>query len=396
MTPALVALAVLVLAALFAALELGARAFLRARREYFVWAPCSRVRMELDREVLPQLEPVVRFEVNRDGERGDEVPADWSRTARVLVAGGSVAECWFLDQETAWPAVIQRELNRPEARARLGVDRVHVGNIARSLVDCRQIDLMFARVLDRYPRLDVVLLMVGASDVVHWLEKGTPAHLEEAPIRTEDCFEEHPEGPFGWGPRTLALRRIGSRWNKRLRRPVEVRARAGKRLGDARRMRARAEVVLDEVPDPRPMLEHFEKYLRSLVARARERAARVIVVRQPWFEKRYTPEEAERMWNFGQGRPYRGLVTTYYSHRVVWELMRRVDERTRSVAEELGVEALDLMPLLARDLEVYYDELHHTPKGCEAVGRAVAAAILRGAPEPAAPAADPVGARMRT
>jgi hypothetical protein len=103
------------------------------------------------------------------------------------------------------------------------------------------------------------------------------------------------------------------------------------------------------------------------------------------------------MWNFGQGRPYRGRVTTYYSHRVVWELMRRVDERADAVARELGAESLDLMPLLGRDLETYYDELHHTPKGCEAVGRAVADAILAGAAGPApAPAGAAAGARGTT
>lgn len=385
-----VAAGIAALGAAFVALELAARAWLRARAQYYVFAPHARLEMELDRGVLPRLEPVVRFEVNADGERGDPVPDDWSRTFRVLVAGGSVAECWLLDQPSQWPSVIQRLLSTPESLARLGVDRVHVGNVARSLVDCRQIDLMFERIFPRYPRLDVVVLLVGASDVVHWLEKATPESLEDEPISAADCFDEHPEGPFGWGPRTLALRRIASRWKKRVLRPVERRTRTGKRLGDARAMRARAKVVLDRVPDPAPMLDHFEKYFRELVLRARAKAGRVIVVRQPWFEKEYTPEEAALMWNFGQGRPYRGEVTTYYSHRVVWELMRRIDERTSRLARELGAEQVDLMPLLPRDLSIYYDELHHTPAGCEVVGGAVAQAILR----PAAPARGGAVARQ--
>ena len=372
-----VAAAIAALGAAFVALELAARAWLRSRARYYVFAPHARLEMELDRDVLPDLEPVVRFEVNADGERGDPVPDDWSRTYRILVAGGSVAECWLLDQASQWPSVIQRLLSAPESLARLGVDRVHVGNVARSLVDCRQIDLMFERIFPRYRRLDVVVLLVGASDVVHWLEKGTPERLEDEPIPAADCFDEHPEGPFGWGPKTLALRRIASRWKKRTLRPVERRTRTGKRLAEARAMRARAQVVLDRVPDPAPMLDHYEKYFRALVARARSKAERVIVVRQPWFEKDYSPEEAALMWNFGQGRPYRGEVTTYYSHRVVWQLMRAIDERTVRLARELGAEEVDLMPLLERDLSVYYDELHHTPKGCEVVGRAVAQAILR-------------------
>jgi hypothetical protein len=82
------------------------------------------------------------------------------------------------------------------------------------------------------------------------------------------------------------------------------------------------------------------------------------------------------MWNFGAGRPYVEEVTTYFTHAVVSDLMRRVDEVAVRVAEKLEVEHLDLMPILERDLETYYDFLHFTPKGAEDVGRAVAAKIL--------------------
>ena len=142
-------------------------------------------------------------------------------------------------------------------------------------------------------------------------------------------------------------------------------------------MRARARVILDEVPDPTPMLEYFEMHFRALVARARAKAERVIVVRQPWFEKEHTPEEEQRMWIFGQGLPFRGERTIYYSHRVGWDLMRRIDERCRRVVTDLGVEEVDLMPVLERNLVVYYDDMHHTPRGNEQVARVVAAAILR-------------------
>lgn len=371
------ALAIIVLCV---AIELAARAWLARFGKYHVWPPYARTRMEIDRETLPSLGPVAHFEINQEGERGAMAPADWSRTYRVLVAGGSVAECYFLDQPSSWPEVIRRILNQPENLARLGAERAHVGNISRSLVACEHIDLILQRVLPRYERLDAVLFMVGASDLVHWLEKRTPAVIEDEPIPPGRLFARHPEGPFGWGPKTLALRRIASHWNKRLRRPIDVRTRAGKSLAEARRMRQRAREILTETPDPALMLDHFEKYLREMITRARAKAKRVIVVRQPWFEKPFTPEEEKLMWSFGAGRPYSEVVTVYYAHAAAWRLMKLVDERAARVAREMGVEELDLMPLLPRNLEIYYDELHHTPKGCELVGAAVAAKIL--GPEP--------------
>ena len=37
---------------------------------------------------------------------------------------------------------------------------------------------------------------------------------------------------------------------------------------------------------------------------------------------------------------------------------------------------LDLMPLLPKDFDTWYDEQHHTPAGCRIVGEAVARALL--------------------
>ena len=356
--------------------ELVARAWMARRGPYYVWTPFARMRIELDREALPSLPAVAHWEVNADGERGAPPPSASGKTYRVLVTGGSAAECYFLDQKDTWAEVIARELAQPDLRAALGADHVHVGNAARSLVACEEIELMLRRTLPRYTRLDVVVFLVGASDVVHWLEKSTPACVEPKPIPASQVFAWHPEGPFGWGPRTLALRRIASLWNKRIRRPVEVRERAGKRLDDARRMRQRAKEVLDRTPDPAPMLDHFEMHLRRLVELVRAKGARVLIARQPWLEKQLTPEERARLWNFGAGRPYAQEVTTYYAHETVWRLLAAVDERAVRVARELGVEELDLNAVVPRDFEHYYDELHHTPKGCELVGRAVAGKIV--------------------
>jgi hypothetical protein len=360
------------------AAELAARAWLRARGDYYVLRPWNRVAMHVDRGTLPQLEEVVRIEINRDGERGPDPPRDWRDTFRVLVAGGSAAECYLLDQDSTWPAVMREGLDR-DARA-LGTSAVHVGNVSRSLVACDYIDLMLRRSLPRYPRLDVLVLMVGASDVVAWLEKKTPPVLEKGELATRYVFDEHPEGPYTWTASGLALRQLVSRWQRRLLRPLGRREGAGGRIGKNREMRARAKQMVDQVPDPGPMLAGFEQGLRMLIETARGHARRVLVVRQPWLRREFSAEEDALLWNFGAGRPYVEEVTTYYSHGVVNELMSAVDGVASRVAQELGVEQLDLMGEIEHDFESFYDRLHFTPKGARAVGEAVARAILEPGP----------------
>jgi lysophospholipase L1-like esterase len=367
----------LVLLGLVVAAELAARWWLRYRKVYYVFPPGLRLELHLDRNVFPQLEPLVRFAVNRDGERGDEVPGSTSdrKLYRVLVAGGSQPEGYCLDQDASWPGAMQRLLQLPEHASALNAEAVHVGNIARSGVGSEGLDLILQRVLPRYPRLQAIVILVGASDVLRWVEQGTPSKL--SPVRPSEVFRCHPEGPFGWTPTTLALTEVIMRLRRRWLRPVHTHERAGAWVGKARSMRARAKEVRTTMPDPSPMLDHFERHFRALLERAKAHADRVLVVRQPWFDKEFTPQEDAQMWHGGVGEAWQEEVTTYYASEVVSRLMSVLDARACRVAEELGIEQLDLMPTLERSLRTYYDFFHLTPAGARAVAFSVAAALLQ-------------------
>src|SRR5207245_491974 len=191
---------------LYAAAELFARWWIARRREYYVFPPGLRLRLHVDREVFPELESIVRFDVNSVGERGGEVPRVGAGETlyRVLVVGGSQPEGYLLDQETCWPGALQRQLAAPPQLQRLGASTVHVGSIARSGIGSEALDLVLARVLPRYPRLQAIVILVGASDMLHWLEEGAP-DAPASPARTANIFQCHPEGPFGWTPPSLAL-----------------------------------------------------------------------------------------------------------------------------------------------------------------------------------------------
>ena len=173
------------------------------RRAYYVWSPGVRMRLHPDPEIFPELERVVRFEVNSDGERGDEAPRSKRGVYRILVAGGSAVEGYLLDQSTNWPAVAQRLLNRPDALRSLKARRVHVGNIGKSGVGSAELVTIFERLLPRYGRFDAIVVLTGVGDVVQWLEAGAPSAITR-PVQPADVFGCHPEKAFGWTPRTLA------------------------------------------------------------------------------------------------------------------------------------------------------------------------------------------------
>jgi lysophospholipase L1-like esterase len=379
MEPGMTALltAVLSIALVLVVVEMAARAWIRFRNAYYVCLPDQRLRLHLDRETLPELDPVARFNVNSDGERGAEVPrlGRGETLYRVLVAGGSQPEGYFLDQEINWPGALERILSEPEHTAVLGASKVHVGSVARSGVGSEALELVLERVLPRYPRLSAILILVGASDVLRWLEEGAAAPSSFPP--SNELFRCHPEGPFGWTPRALAAMELARRAYRRLRRPVHVHEQTGRWLGKARAMRAQAKVVRATIPDPGPMLAHFETHLRRAIERARAHADRVILVRQSWFAKEsLTPDELAHMWHGGAGQAWRDTVTTYYSIDTTARLMELIDASAVRVAGALGVEDVDLPSILEPNLATYYDYFHLTPQGARCVAAAVARTLL--------------------
>ena len=369
----------LLVGALVATAEIAARWWLRLVGAYYAFPPGLRLRLHLDAGTFPELDPVVRFEINGDGERGSDLPRlhRGETLYRVLVAGGSQPEGYLLDQDVSWPGALQRLLATPEHRRALSASHVHVGSIARSGVGAEALDCLLARVLPRYGRLNAIVILVGASDVLRWLEEGAP-DSPSSPVPTSELFRCHPEGPFGWKPQQTAIAEILSRVRRRSMRPLQIHRNAGRWISNARAMRGRAKVIRATLPDPAPMLAHFETHFRRVVNRAAAHADRVIVVRQSWFDKdALTVEEAAHMWHGGVGQAWREEVTTYFSIEVTARLMALLDARTVTVAEDLGVEHVDLRRVLEPSLDVYYDFFHLTPAGAKAVAAAVGAAILR-------------------
>lgn len=368
--------------------ELLARRVLRNGDQYYRYRPYVRQRLVIDRSALPALDAVSSVEINRDGERGGPPPGKGERAYRALVVGGSAAECYYLGQHQSWGAVAERILSQPEHLRALGVDRIHVGNIARAILPCNGVHQLLSRILPRYERLETILIMVGASDMIAWIEAKMPSTFSEGAVPAKNIFEEHPEGPFSFAPRRSALWQVASAQRRRFLRPVTITPDLGNWLHRVRKMRANASKMIDESPDPTPMLDRFEKWLRAIVVLCAAKAGRVVLVHQPWLGDTGDPELVKMLWNFGLGRPYKEDVHVYCTPRLVAHLMTLIDARVARVAADLGAEQINLLPLLERSARTYYDFMHFTPAGAEVVGRVVAAHLAKPASAARAPSSS--------
>lgn len=371
-----------------ALLELALRRLHRRRSGYYVNLPWYRRELEFDRETYPHHERCIRLSINSNGEAGAECPRGVPGLYRILFVGGSAVECGAVDQSSSWPARVELALSLPDRLRRLKATRVHVGNIGRSGLDVRAIDVILERLLPRYGRLDLIGFMVGAGDLLRWTEAGAPPLVQDDPVALSSCFADFPERAFGWRPKATALAWSVAWARRRVLRPVDRWSNAGRWLGRARRSRQNALEMRTSVPDAGMMLDIFERHLRSAVRRAAAVAPRVLLIRQPSFRKTsYTPMEEALFWHGGIGSAYReDPITVYFSTDVLFALHDLVDERTRAVAEALGVEYLDPAPFLEMSADTFYDHFHLTASGCAALGEAVAGAVVenrRGSSSPA-------------
>jgi lysophospholipase L1-like esterase len=362
-------------AVLAIAAEAGSRWWIRQWSRYYMWPPGQRYKTRQDLRVFPQMEPDARIEINADGERGSEVRGNEEGLFRVLVAGGSSVECLALDQPTSWPGALERLLGSSESLRVLGARKVHVGNVGRSGIAARHLELVFERMLPQYPHLAAIVIMLGGTEIFQWLAAGAPREPSPSPVTASETFASHPEQQFGWKPRQWATAEVARRLHRMSRHPVKERTLAW--IVAARQMRVAAKQMRTSVPDPAAVLDRFERHFRQIIERAERHADRVLVVRPPWFEKQYTPEEAARFWHGGMGDAWKQHIDVYYSLKVVNDLMGLIDARAAAIADELGVDLLDLRPLLPPTLENYYDFTHFTPAGSAVVARAVAAAVLK-------------------
>ena len=359
------------------AVELAARWLLRRDRKYYVWAPYYRREFDVDPRVCGNLPRHVRFYANSDGDRGEEAPRDGGRVYRILVAGGSAPECYVLDHEDAWPLRLQRLLERDPRP--LAASRVHVGNIGKSGVGAEALAFLLGKTLQTRDRYDAIVIMVAATDVFQWLQAGAP----ETPVRVirserdgAKFFAWAPGKPFGWSPRNTAAAEAFRRMRQRIVRPVERRGESCKWLLRAREMRRNASEVRTRAANADAMADNFEAYLRQAVAAAKTKADRVIVAQQPWWAQEDHPEW-HNLWHGGVGNIVRGHVTTFYSSEVLCDLMERLHERAGRVAAALGVETCDTQPALSPGSMYFYDLIHFTSAGSEAVAGALAAAIRK-------------------
>jgi lysophospholipase L1-like esterase len=364
---------------------------------YFLYRPHTRLTFRFPPGELPGVEGDSHFTINSIGLRSDELAPD--AAFRVLAIGGSTTLDAYLDQPETWTHLLQERLNG----AQDGV-RVWVGNAGRSGHRTREHRLQARHLLEDLPKMDVVLLLVGANDMLRRLAEDArydpdffarpdaealllPAAFDYLPLhlrRTQPFFKRTQI----WS-RARQVRRLIGRFRAG-REGGTVEDEAGANLLSWRANRRAALAIRDALPDLEPGLREYADNLTRIAAIVRAHGATPIFVTQPSIWRADLPEALQRLvWLGGVGEFQRaGARSEYYSLAALARAMERYNETLLEVCRREAVHCIDLAAVLPKDDRAFYDDAHFNEAGARRVADAIAAELLprvRAAPVAASP-----------
>jgi lysophospholipase L1-like esterase len=343
---------------------------------FYIWPPHLERVFTPRPEIMPGVSGESRFLVNSQGVRGDEVTP--GHTHRIITLGASTTECLYLDQQEAWPHLLQERLDE-----RLPGEPHWVGNGGMSGRTSRH-HLM---ALDYLPlqemRIDTVIVLMGANDLAKRLSRD---HLydpdfmlkpESREILLAETFEggnrPHPNDSF---LKRTAIRRVLLKARRKLSQMVlagSAQDEAGEIYVKFRRHRQSAAEMRDDLPDLSSALGEYARNINRMIDVAGGRSVRLIFVTQPAMWRADLPEELEALLWFGGIGPFQDEPgMPYYSAKALAEGIDLYNATLLETCRERRVECLDLAAVLEKDTSVFYDDVHFNESGARRVATAVA------------------------
>jgi len=347
-----------------------------APKQYYVYRPGIETITNPIPGAMPGIEGEALFYINSSGIRGDEFSDD--QVYRILALGGSTTECFYLDTDEAWPYLLQELLSEKLNR------RIWVGNVGRSGHNSRHHMVQVEKLLEQYPELDAVMILVGVNDFHQHLAtdiyyrplppfESLSTNLYHALLRR--AFGVHPPQldfalPFYkqtvlWG----RLRHIKYLLMNQVYRMDE----GGTIYIEWREYRKNATGIRERLPDLTPRLDEYARNLRAIIRLAKERGARVIFLTQPTIWRSDLSEEEEALiWMGGVGKYYAEPGHEYYSVAALTEGMKMFNDRLREICLMENIEYIDLASALPKDTTVFYDDCHFNESGAVRVAQEIA------------------------
>ncbi|MGV6827458.1 MAG: GDSL-type esterase/lipase family protein [bacterium] len=319
-----------------------------------------------------------RFTTNAAGLRGEPLPAD--NRPRYLFIGGSSTENLYLDDNDAWPLLVQHDLSRQLNHP------IWVGNAGKSGLNSFSHRAQLA-VYSPTIRPEVVVVQAGINDLNQCISGGRTAVKDNARKARYTGFEQDytrhvfqeikPANAPGWFPtlqRTL---------DRLLQTPPQdsddnaadfvTQDTSGTFYSHQRERRQQARKVSTS-PDIKECLEAYTENMRYLVRLSRQFGYRLHFLTQgSLYRDDLTATEESLLW-FGSidTSPFSPEAPDqYYSSPVMKGLLDAYNRQTLKLCTEYQLSCLDVDKHVEQTTSSYYDDVHLNIQGSRQLANAV-------------------------
>lgn len=342
---------------------------------YYAWPPYFHSILKPLPEIVIGVSGESRFFINSKGIRGDETPAD-PLVYKILAIGGSSTEATFLDQEEAWPFLLQKRLKDVTGK------EAWVGNSGKSGNTARHHILQIKYLLPQFSDIDAIIVLAGINDLTVTLsrDKDNANYDESEEELLTQAFSMIPVGRKN----SLAFYKKTAIWQvcKKIKYLIfsagEIQDAEGRQYITWRGHRQNAKAIRNALPDMSQALEEYSKNINTMIDLAKERGCRIIFVTQPVLWRSDLSKELESLlWLGGIGNFQKEKGKEYYSAGALAKGMELYNEALLKVCRDRQVECVDLASMLPKDTTVFYDDCHFNESGSRKVSEILAQYLLQ-------------------
>jgi lysophospholipase L1-like esterase len=338
--------------------------------KYYVWSPYMKEDFLPSPAILPGIYNKSRFETNSEGIRADEFSEN--HKYRILTVGGSTTECLYLDQDETWPYLLQQKLNE-----RFGEDLFWVGNIGKSGLRTIHHVKQVEKLLEQYPQIDAVILLVGINDFQGCLiqeNKFIPLPSESSLFRAFDILPDYDQRLLIF-KRTEIWRMISKVKNFIFSKLLQLDSK-GHNIKKWRKNRQAAKEIRNYLPDLSIALDDYALNINKIIDIANKKNTRVVFLTQPAMWKDSLSKEIQNLFWFGGVGSYQAeMGNDYYSVEVLQKGMNIYNEILMKVCKKRNIECLDLASVLPKDTTIFYDDCHFNENGARIVAEFITEGI---------------------
>lgn len=325
------------------------------------WPPGLEAVFTPDPTVMPGVQGESLFKINSHGLRGDDA------SAKVLAIGGSTTECVYLDQQEAWPQLVQQSLG------------VTVGNAGKSGLTSRHHVVQVEALLEAHPDVQVVTILAGVNDLTRRLSADLdylPADLGDLATRTSLIRESFAAHPGSDAEQPAYKRTEVWRLMRKLRsvraEPPKFQDAAGRIYATWREHRLAATGLRDRLPPLEEALEEYSSNLHTLVDLIERHGAKPLLMTQPsMWRSQLDPGLESLLWLGGVGNFQSAPGHEYYTIEMLAEAMALYNAVVLQVCKDRGIGCIDLASLIPKDDTSFYDDVHFNEAGSRLVAKAV-------------------------